>query len=74
MSYSVLFRDDAEQDAERAQDWYSLHASEQVDRFVDDLAATITSIRQSPYAFRALRGGAHRAALKIFPYLDRPGS
>ncbi|EXJ51471.1 MULTISPECIES: type II toxin-antitoxin system RelE/ParE family toxin [unclassified Microbacterium] len=69
MSYSVLFRHNAERDAERAQDWYSLHAPEQVDRFTDDLAATITSIRQSPYAFRVLRRDARRAALRIFPYL-----
>lgn len=69
MSYSVLFRDNAERDAERAQDWYVLHALEQVDRFVDDLAATVTSILHSPYAFRILRRDARRAALKIFPYL-----
>lgn len=69
MSYSVLFRHNAERDAERGQDWYSLHAPEQVDRFTDDLAATVTSIRQSPYTFRVLRRDARRAALKIFPYL-----
>lgn len=69
MSYSVLFRRDAERDAEHAQDWYALHAPEQVDRFVDDLAATVTSIRHSPRAFRVLRRDARRAALRSFPYL-----
>lgn len=69
MTYSVLFRHNAERDAERAQDWYALNAPHQVDRFVDDLAATITSIRESPHAFRLLRGDARRAGLKVFPYL-----
>lgn len=69
MSYTALFRYAAERDARRARDWYSLHAPEQVDRFVDDLAATVGSIRQSPNAFRVLRGDARRAALRVFPYL-----
>lgn len=69
MSYAVLFRYAAERDAERAQDWYALHAPEQVDRFADDLAATVASIRQSPLGFRILRRNARRAALKVFPYL-----
>ncbi|MDM4764326.1 type II toxin-antitoxin system RelE/ParE family toxin [Galbitalea sp. SE-J8] len=69
MSYSVLFRYNAEHDAERTQDWYALHAPEQVDRFTDDLAATVRSIRESPYAFRVLRRDARRAALTTFPYL-----
>lgn len=56
MSDSVLFRHNAEHNAERAKDWYSIHAPEQVDRLTDDLAATVTSIRQSrptPSAFSA---------------------
>ncbi len=69
MSYSVLFRHNAERDAEHAQDWYALHAPEQIDRFVDDLAATVRSIQLSPYALRILRKDARRVALKIFPYL-----
>lgn len=69
MSYSVLFRAAAELDAEHAQGWYALHAPKQVDRFVDDLAATIASIRQSPSAFRILRRDARRVGLKVFPYL-----
>lgn len=69
MTYSVLFRHNAERDVEGAQDWYVLNAPHQVNRFVDDLAATIASIRTSPHAFRLLRGDARRAALKVFPYL-----
>ena len=69
MTYAVLFRHSAERDAERAQDWYALHAPDQEARFIDDLAATVDLIRRSPHAFRTLRQDARRAAMKVFPYM-----
>jgi len=46
--YATLLRDSAERDIQHAQDWHSLNALDQVDRFIDDLAATVSSIRRSP--------------------------
>ena len=67
--YSTLFRESAELDIQRAQDWYALNALDQVDRFIDDLGVAVAAIRRSPHAFRPLRGDARRVALKTFPYL-----
>ncbi|PZU49579.1 MAG: hypothetical protein DI566_00330 [Microbacterium sp.] len=69
VTHTVLFREDAERDTQRALDWYSLHAPMQVGPFIDDLAATVSAIRDSPHSFRVLHRDARRAALKIFPYL-----
>ena len=69
MTHTVLVRAEAERDAERALDWYSLHAPRQVDRFIDEPARTVAAIRDSPHSFRVLHRDARRAALKIFPYL-----
>jgi plasmid stabilization system protein ParE len=69
LTYTVLFRPDAERDVEGAQDWYLLHAPEQADRFLDDLTETISSIHRWPRGYRALRRDARRATLRVFPYL-----
>jgi len=68
LTYTVLIRPSAERDAVHAQDWYLANAPEQVDRFIDELAAMIDRVQQHPHAFRQLRGDARRAALRVFPY------
>lgn len=69
MTYSVLVRSSAERDIEHALDWYAEHAPEQVDRFVDELAAVVERIKDYPRSFRPLRREARRAPLRVFPYL-----
>lgn len=53
---------------QRAQDWYSLEAPEQVDRFASELEATVQRVRRHPLRFARLRGDARRAYLRVFPY------
>lgn len=69
VTYAVLVRAVAEQDAERARHWYAVHAPAQAERFIDDLAAVVARVREAPHAYPALRRDARRAALKVFPYL-----
>jgi plasmid stabilization system protein ParE len=52
----------------RAQDWYSIEAPEQVDRFADELAAAIERIRARPLLFAALRQETRRCHLNVFPH------
>ena len=68
MSFSVLVRDAARQDIDRAQAWYAEHAPGQVERFLEQLAATLSRVRDNPHAFRSLLRDARRATLRVFPY------
>lgn len=68
MTFSVLIRASARRDIDRAQDWYSEHAPEQVTRFLDQFAAAIDRVRSSPHAFPPLKRDARRATLRVFPY------
>jgi plasmid stabilization system protein ParE len=68
VTFSVLIRAAARQDIDHAHDWYAEHAPEQVARFLDQLAAAIDRLRDSPQAFRPLRQDARRATLRVFPY------
>lgn len=68
MTFSVLVRDTARQDIDHAQAWYAEHAPAQVERFLEQLAATISRVRDNPNAFRCLRRNARRATLRVFPY------
>lgn len=69
MTTRVVIRAAAERDIDHAVVWYLENAPEQVERFADDLRATINRIQKSPRLFRAVYGDVRRAALQKFPYL-----
>jgi plasmid stabilization system protein ParE len=68
VTYSVVVRPAAGRDVQRAQDWYSLEAPEQVERFASELEATIDRVRAHPLRFARVWGDARRAYLRVFPY------
>lgn len=68
MTYRLLVRPDAEHDIVRAIGWYDANAPDQSERLVDDLAAVMARIRETPKMFRMVHGPVRRAALQVFPF------
>ncbi len=67
MTCRLIVQPTAEQDIVAALDWYDDHAPEQGGRLLDELAAMMVRIRESPNLFRAVHGQVRRAALGVFP-------
>lgn len=69
MTIHVIVHPAAEQDITDALDWYAKRAPEQVERFLDEVAAAVRRMTGSPRLFRTVHRGVRRAALQVFPYL-----
>ncbi len=69
MTFHVIVHPAAEQDITDALDWYAERAPEQVERFLDEVAAAVRRIAGSPRLFRTVHRDVRRAALQVFPYL-----
>lgn len=68
MTYTVHVRHEAERDVGRATLWYSTHAPEQVERFINEFEAAIARIVEFPMASRQLSHGSRAVHLNVFPH------
>ncbi len=68
MTFSVVLDRDADGDVAQVVAWLDEFAPEQADRFVDDLAATLTAIGRHAMLRPELIAGSRRESMRRFPY------
>lgn len=68
MSYRVRYRSRALQDVEQVLSWYAENVPHVVQRLEAEVADAEVLLRDSPLAFRAVRGNTRRIVLRSFPY------
>lgn len=69
MSRHLIVSPAAEQDIAEAFTWYTDHAPVHAERFLGELNAMMSRVRESPMTFRTVHADVRRAALRVFPYL-----
>src|SRR5262245_3977912 len=65
----IRFHPDALREAEAAVAWYRARSHQAAERFLDELADALNSIRRSPGRFMDLEFGARRLVLRRFPFV-----
>ena len=68
MSRRFVVRDRAQDDVDRAREWYDEQQAGLGDQFFDDVVATFRAIEAMPLRFREVQADVRRASLSRFPY------
>ena len=68
MSYPIILGSQAVEDMRQAVAWYEDSRPGLGDEFIDEVAATLERISESPLVFRKVHGDTRRAILRRFPY------
>lgn len=68
MSRRFIVRDGAQEDVDRAREWYDNQQVELGDQFFDDVVATFRAIEAMPLRFREVQTDVRRASLSRFQH------
>ena len=69
MAYQVFFSDQAQQDIQKAYNWYELQQLGLGERFYHSIELSVSLIKTSPFTYPQKHKHTHEIVLKTFPFI-----